>query len=118
NRLDGRSYARSYVRPLMAEVVTDIINDALGISESFGAEAPSGTRAIEIGSTQIVNPQLREAFRVFGRSPRTLACDCERATEPTVSQKLYMMADPGLYNKLMGQQTRARTVLQKKMGDE
>lgn len=114
NRLDTRNYARSYVRPLMAEVVVDIINDALAISESFGNEAPAGARAIEIGSTRVVNPQLREAFRVFGRSPRTLACDCERALEPTVSQKLFLMADPGLQTKLVNTQTRVKKALEDK----
>lgn len=118
NKLDNRSYARSYVRPLMAEVVVDIISDAMGLPENLGNDLPSGARAIEIGSTTVVNPQLREAFRVFGRSPRALACDCERATEPTVAHKLYLMADPGLHQKVLQGQTRARKMVDAKKSNE
>ena len=108
NRLDNNNYSHSYVRPLMAEVVVDVVNDAIGTTDKFGVEAPNGVRAIEVGSTRIQNAALREAFRVFGRSPRTLACDCERATEPTVSHKLYLMADQQLTNKLLPHRYRLR----------
>jgi hypothetical protein len=118
NKLDNRGYARSYVRPLMAEVVFDIINDALGGSESVGNDGPPGARAIEVGSTRVVNPQLREAFRVWGRSPRTLACDCERATEPTVANKLYMMADQGLIGRIQRGNTRVKTLVTANKTDE
>jgi Protein of unknown function (DUF1549)/Protein of unknown function (DUF1553) len=111
NHLDTNNYSRSYVRPLMAEVVVDIVNDALGTKETFGVEAPSGARAIEVGSTRIQNASLREAFRVFGRSPRTVACDCERATEPTVAHKLYLMADPTLQAKMNPARNRLRPLL-------
>jgi hypothetical protein len=117
NRLDNRSYARSYVRPLMAEVVFDVLNDALGSTDPVGNDGPPGARAIEIGATTVATPQLREAFRIFGRSPRTLACDCERATEPTVANKLYLMADPNLQNRLLTGKTRIKTVLADKKSD-
>ncbi len=117
NRLDTNNYSHGYVRPLMAEVVVDVINDALGVKESFGAEAPAGVRAIEVGSTRIQNPALREAFRVFGRSPRTMSCDCERAPEPTVSHKLYLIADPSLQQKLQPARNRVRTLLQGRKAD-
>ncbi len=117
NRLDNRSYARSYVRPLMAEVVVDVLNDALGSTDPVGNDGPAGARAIEIGATTVATPQLREAFRIFGRSPRTLACDCERATEPTVANKLYLMADPTLQNRLLSGKTRIKTLLAAKKSD-
>ncbi len=117
NRLDSRGYARSYVRPLMAEVVVDVLNDALGSTDTFGPDVPPGARAIEIGATTVATPQLREAFRIFGRSPRTLACDCERATEPTVANKLYLMADPGLQARLVSGKTRIKTLLATKKTD-
>jgi Protein of unknown function (DUF1553)/Protein of unknown function (DUF1549) len=117
NKLDNRSYARSYVRPLMAEVVVDVLNDAMGTTEIVGNDAPAGARAIEIGSSRVASPQMREAFRVWGRSPRTLACDCERAVEPTVANKLYMMADQGLYAKLSTGKTRVKTILTDKKTD-
>jgi hypothetical protein len=100
NRLDRRNYARSYVRPMMAEVVVDSINAAIGVSEKWGPEVPRGARTIEIGASRVNNGAVAFAFRIFGRSPRTTACDCERAMEPGLPQKLYLMADPLLQNKI------------------
>lgn len=101
NQYDRRNYARSYARPLPAEVVVDILNDAFGITEDFGADAPSVCRAVEIGSSRLVsNSNVAYAFRVFGRSPRLASCDCERATAPSLSQKLFLMNDPALLGKL------------------
>jgi hypothetical protein len=119
NRFDTNNYSHSYVRPLMAEVVVDVINDALGTKESFKTEAPEGARAVEVGSTLIQNASLREAFRVFGRPVRAAACDCERSREPTVSHKLYLMADPSLQAKMQPKQNRLRALLvNKNMTDE
>jgi hypothetical protein len=100
NRHDRINYARSYVRPLMAEVVVDVLNDALGTRERWGPQAPAGARAIEVGASRIQNQAVAYAFRVFGRPPRTTACDCERALEPALPQKLFLMADAALLNKL------------------
>jgi hypothetical protein len=100
NRLDRNNYARSYVRPLMAEVVVDTLNAALGVSEKWGPEAREGARAIEIGSSRVQNASVNYAFRVFGRPPRSSACDCERAMEPGLPQKLFLLADPNLEAKL------------------
>ncbi len=100
NKLDRNTYARSYVRPMMAEVVVDMLNAALGVGEKWGPEAPAGARAIEIGASRVQSPAVAYAFRVFGRPPRTSACDCERAMEPGLAQKLFLMADPNLQIKL------------------
>ena len=34
---------------------------------------------IEVGSSRLTNPNIAYALRIFGRPPRTTACDCERA---------------------------------------
>jgi hypothetical protein len=100
NQLDRTNYSHSYLRPLMAEAVVDVLNSALGITESFGDDARPGSRAIEVASTRVANPNITYAFRTFGRSTRTAACDCERATEPALSQTLYLMTDAGVLDKL------------------
>jgi hypothetical protein len=118
NKQDNSNYSKSYVRPVMAEVVVDVINTALGVTESFGQDAPNGAKAIEVGSTRIQNPALREAFRVWGRSPRTMACDCERATEATVANKLYLIADPTLQQKFRDPRNCVKEVLAKCKTDD
>jgi hypothetical protein len=112
NRLDRTNYSHSRVRPLMAEVVVDVLNAALGVTENFGPDAPAGCRAIEIGSSRVQqNPAVALAFRIFGRPPRATACDCERAVEPGLGQKLFLMADPTMYTKVTGSQNRLKALL-------
>jgi hypothetical protein len=100
NRLDRNNYSHSFVRPMMAEVVVDTLNSALGVTEKWGNDAPDGCRALEIGASRLQNQAVMHALRVFGRPPRTAACDCERAMEPALPQTLYRMTDPSLLAKL------------------
>ena len=99
NKLDRNNYAHAYVRPMMAEAVVDVLNSALGTTEKWSAEIKPGLRAVEVGASQLQNAQLSYAFRIFGRPPRTSACDCERAMEPALPQKLFLMTDQGLLDK-------------------
>jgi hypothetical protein len=101
NKLDHNNYSHSFVRPMMAEVVVDVLNAALGVTEEgLGKGGTSGVRAIEIGPSRVQNPNLAYAFRIFGRPPRTTACDCERAADPALPQVLYRMTDPVVLAKL------------------
>lgn len=120
NRFDKVNYARSYVRPMLAEVVVDIVNDALGTSETYnlsnnkddvGAKAMDGKRLTEIGSSRLNNPNLAYAVRIFGRPPRTTACDCERTMEPALPQTLFRMTDGGLLGKMRQQNNRVAKLL-------
>ena len=100
NRLDRNSYSHSFLRPMMAEVVVDVLGSALGVPDDFGADAPPGSHAIEVGSSRVLSKNPAYTFRLFGRPPRTSACDCERSTEPALPQTLYLMADPAVLDKL------------------
>jgi hypothetical protein len=111
NRLDRNNYSHSFVRPMMAEVVVDVLNSALGTTEDFGKDvAPPNAHAVEVGSTLVQN-NLAYAFRIFGRPPRTTACDCERAMEPALPQKLYFMVDQTVQNKLKAPTGRLQKLL-------
>lgn len=111
NRFDKNNFSHSQVRPMMAEVVVDMINTATGTRENFGADAPPGCRAIEIGSSRLQNPTLGYAFRIFGRPARTSPCECERAMEPGLPQKLYLMADPVIQKKITDPNNRLKELL-------
>lgn len=99
NKLDRNNYAHSYIRPMMAEAVVDVLNAALGTVEKWSPEIKPNLKAVEVGASQLQNQQLSYAFRIFGRPPRTSACDCERAMEPALPQKLFLMTDQGLLDK-------------------
>ena len=118
NKLDKVNYARGYVRPMMAEAVVDVLNGALGVEEKFGPDVKAGSKAIEVGATQLQNPALTYAFRLFGRPPRTTACDCERAMEPALPQKLYLLTDPNLLAKFNAPDGRLQKLLKSSKTEE
>jgi len=64
----------------------------------------------EIGASR-VNGSVALAFRVFGRPPRTTACDCERSSDPGLAQKLFLMADDTLVNKFKAPNNRLKQLL-------
>jgi Protein of unknown function (DUF1549)/Protein of unknown function (DUF1553)/Bacterial Ig-like domain (group 2) len=118
NKLDRNNYSHSFLRPMMAEVVVDVLNDALGAKEDFGKDvAPPNVRAIEVGSSRVANGNLNYAFRIFGRPPRTTACDCERAMEPALPQKLYFMVDQAVLAKVRAPKSRLQQLLDAKKTD-
>ncbi len=117
NKLDKNNYAHSYVRPMMAEAVVDVLNSALGTAETWSPEIKPGVKAVEVGASQLQNAQLSYAFRIFGRPPRTSACDCERAMEPALPQKLFLMTDDGLLGKFKKADGRLEMALKSNMKD-
>jgi hypothetical protein len=112
NKLDRVNYAHAYIRPMIAEAVVDVLNSALGVEEKFGPEIKPGAKAVEVGTSQLLqNPAMSYTFRIFGRPPRTTACDCERAMEPALPQKLYLMTDDRLLAKFNEASGRLATLL-------
>jgi hypothetical protein len=118
NKRDKNNYARSYIRPMMAEAVVDVLNSALGTVEKFGADVKTGSKAVEVGASQLQNPALAYAFRIFGRPPRTSACDCERAMEPALPQRLFLMTDATLLAKFNDPQGRLQQLVNSKRNDQ
>jgi Protein of unknown function (DUF1549)/Protein of unknown function (DUF1553) len=115
NTFDKNNFARGYVRPLMAEVVVDVLDAALGTSENLGNDGRPGAKMIEVGASRLTgNPaanNLMYALRIFGRPPRTTACDCERALDPALPQTLFRMTDPTVLQKLTDRNGRLLTLL-------
>jgi hypothetical protein len=116
NKFDKNNFAHSYVRPLMAEQVVDVLNSACDVDEPFGNDAPAGKKMSEIGASRL-NAQVSYALRIFGRPPRTTACDCERAAEPALPQTLYRMTDSTVAQKLQ-QSRRIAAIVKEKLSDE
>jgi hypothetical protein len=119
NKFDKNNYSHAYVRPLMAEQVVDVLNAALGVEEKFTGQeaAPDGTKMVELGSSRL-NGSVAYALRIFGRPPRTTACDCERAMEPALPQTLFRMTDAAVLAKFTDKDGRTRKLAQTKMTDE
>jgi hypothetical protein len=111
NRLDRINYSHSFLRPMMAEVVVDVLDDAIGVKEKWAPnDAPPDARAIDVGASRITGPAAL-AFRVFGRPARASTCDCDRSSDPALTQTLYLMADDTLYAKINQPDNRLKQVL-------
>ncbi len=117
NRFDKNNFAKSYVRPMMAEFVVDVLNGATGATQNFGKEIPEGAKMVEVGSSRLQDPNLAFILRVFGRPPRTTACDCERASEPALPQTLFRMTDQTVIRRLMDNNGRLMKLLKEKKDD-
>jgi hypothetical protein len=115
NNHDRKNYARSYTRRMMAEQVVDVLNSALEVTENLGPDVPPGSKAIEVAQNRVANGNLAYVFRIFGRPPRTSACDCERASEPALPQTLFLMTDQQLQGKIAS--GRLRKLLSQKKTD-
>ncbi len=121
NKHDKVNYAHSYIRPMIAEAIVDVLNSALGTTEKFGPEVKPGSKAVEVGASQFQQNQgvsVAQMFRIFGRPPRTTACDCERAMEPALPQKLFLMTDPALLAKFNDPNGRLQTLLKSTKTDD
>ncbi len=120
NKFDKNNFSHAYVRALMAEQVVDVLNAALGVEETFAAldGAPVGTKLVEVGSSRLANPNLAYALRIFGRPPRTTACDCERAAEPALPQTLFRMTDTSILAKFTDAKGRVAALAKSKLTNE
>ena len=61
---------------------------------------------------------MNYVLRIFGRPPRTTACDCERAMDPALPQTLYRMTDPAIQAKLRAKDNRINALLRTKKTDD
>ncbi|MBA4062182.1 MAG: hypothetical protein C0501_00425 [Isosphaera sp.] len=120
NKFDKNNFSHAYVRALMAEQVVDVLNSALAVDETFGAQdgVPAGTKVVEVGSSRINNPNLAYALRIFGRPPRTTACDCERAADPALPQTLFRMTDASILAKFTDAKGRVAALAKGKLTPE
>ena len=95
NANDRQNYSRALLKPLTAEVLLDGICQVTDVPEKFPG-MPDGFRAISLWDSHVPHYFLK----TFGRPVRTSACECERISEPTVSQVLHVMNSPEIAEKL------------------
>jgi hypothetical protein len=97
NEQDERNYSRAVIRRLPAEVTYDAIAYATASDEARKSldEKPATLRAI--GAVSGLNGRdagaSSYAVNLFGKPPRAINCDCERAAEPSLLQLVYLRND-------------------------
>ncbi len=95
NDRDEQNHSRALLRRVPAEVLLDMVSQATGVAERFDG-LPPGTRAVQLWDSKVRHYFLK----TFGRPARTTACECERSSEPGVSQVLHLLNAPELQTKL------------------
>ena len=95
NLQDEQNWSRALFRPLEAEVLFDAVCQVTGQPEKFEG-LPGGSRAVQLWDSRVSHYFLK----VFGRPLRVTACECERVSEPTVSQVLHVLNSPHIHGKL------------------
>lgn len=92
---DGRNFSRALVRRLPAEVLYDAVHFATADTET---QQKMQTDAATVRDRQIGlshnNRESRYAMQLFGRPARQQTCDCERSSEPSLLQTVYLRNDP------------------------
>jgi hypothetical protein len=118
NAADTRFYSRYYPRRLMAEVMLDAFSQVTGVPTEFqvdlrnenrglGEKYPVGLRALQLPDTKIFSYFLK----TFGRADREKTCECERASEPSVTQLLHIANGDTINKKLEAKDSRISKLL-------
>ena len=109
NISDEQNFSHAARKAVPAEVLLDAICQVTGIPEEFNGW-PSGYRAIQIWDNRMPS----YFFQVFGRPVRASVCECERGTEPSISQALHLMNSPEIQGKIQSRQGVARGLAESK----
>ncbi len=95
NTQDERFYSRYIIRRLPAEAVLDAISHVTGVATDFPGY-PAGIRAMQLPDARVNSYFLT----IFGKPPRFATCECERTSEPSVSQALHVINGETINQKL------------------
>jgi hypothetical protein len=96
NGKDDRFYSHYRARRLMAEQLLDAIGQATGRPEKFPG-FPAGYRAISLPDPSLARAGLLD---VFGRPQRATPCECERSSQPSLTQTLFLINSDFTHNKI------------------
>ncbi len=95
NKQDERFYSRYIIKRLPAEAVLDAISQVTGVPTEFPGY-PAGMRAMQLPDARVNSYFLT----IFGKPPRFATCECERTSEPSVTQALHVINGDTINQKL------------------
>ncbi len=95
NKQDERFYSRYVIKRLPAEAVLDAVSQVTGVATDFPGY-PAGMRAMQLPDARVNSYFLT----IFGKPPRFATCECERTSEPSVTQALHVINGDTINQKL------------------
>jgi Protein of unknown function (DUF1553)/Protein of unknown function (DUF1549) len=106
NKADERFYSRYYPKRLKAEVLLDAIAQVTAVATDFktatpdsrqpGKAIPNIKRAIRLPDSYVDSYFLE----TFGKPDRLITCECERSSEPSMTQVLHLYNGETVNKKL------------------
>lgn len=96
NRKDERNFSHAIPRRLPAEVAYDAIRQATASDKEVAAmqtEVAQRAIASNFGPQKDKKGNGNYALQIFGKSLRENNCDCDRSSEPSVLQTIYLHND-------------------------
>jgi hypothetical protein len=109
NESDETNFSHSFVRRLGAEQLLDSQSEVLGVPAHL-IGYPLGTRAVQLAGALAERKhdehksEVDQFLASFGKPPRLLPSECERACEPTMGQAFQLMNGPVLNEMLAAQE--------------
>jgi len=100
NRLDVRHFSHALPRRLPAEVMVDAIHQATAGGRSLA------TAHVDLVGRRIGEPPpaalrgMEYALAVFGKPLRLTNCDCERQSDPSLQQAIFLRNDNDLWTEI------------------
>ena len=113
NRDDQQNFSHAAYRTLPAEALLDAISLVTGVPEKFNGW-PEGYRAIQIWDNRMPS----YFFTIFGRPVRATVCECERSSEPSISQALHLLNSPEIMAKIQHRAGTARRLADSELTDD
>ncbi len=123
NGSDEANFSHSLVRRLSAEQLLDSQSEALRVPAHFVGN-PLGTRAVQLAGALAERKRDEHKSEVdqflasFGKPPRLLPTECERACEPTMGQAFQMMNGPVLNEMLAAKENALGKLLASEKSNE
>ncbi len=101
NRADTRNFSHAVVRRLPAEVAIDaILQSTVNDPKLPAAPRDIANRKIAQHPKSFQARSIDFSLLVFGKPLRTTTCDCERTSDPSLLQSLYLRNDTELHELL------------------
>ena len=113
NKHDEQNFSHAIPRRIPAEALLDSLIQATGVPENFTG-APAGFRAAQLPDANSENAFLR----LFGKSPRMEACECERDNTSNMLQALHFLNGKSIQARVQNPAGRATTLSRMKMTDQ
>jgi hypothetical protein len=112
NKHDEQNFSHSIPRRIPAEALLDSLIQATAVPENF-AGVPAGFRAAQLPDANSENAFLR----LFGKSQRMEACECERDNSSNMLQALHFINGKSILGRVQNPNGRAMQLAKQKMSD-